>query len=96
MAHGYPDGTYDTTGQALQVQAVRLVTRAMVAEGFWITRDDGPTLFPNITPEPGHRLDVLIYHHHVGAVPGASAPTSFWTVATDSAGRADFAPNPLL
>ncbi|HEY8599480.1 MAG TPA: ScyD/ScyE family protein [Thermomicrobiales bacterium] len=91
VARGYPDGTYDPTGQVLNIQAISLITRAMVAKGFWITQDDDPTLFPNITPESGHRLDVLTYYHYVGAVPGAGAPTGSWSAATDTASRAYFA-----
>ena len=91
VARGYGDGTFDPTGQVLNVQAISLITRAMVAKGFWITQNDNPTLFPNISNDSGHRLDVLTYYHYVGSVPGAGAANTAWTSYTDGATRAYFA-----
>lgn len=91
VARGYGDGTFDPTGQVLKVQAVSLITRAMVAKGFWITQNDDESLFPNIGNDSGHRLDVLTYYHYVGSVPGAGPANTAWASYTEGATRSYFA-----
>src|SRR3712207_6244082 len=78
VARGYPDGTYRPAAPVLQAQTISFITRAMVAKGYWqpATADD-PALYPNVSFASGHRWDLLTYHQHAGAVPGAD-PAAAW------------------
>jgi glucose/arabinose dehydrogenase len=69
VARGYPDGTYDPGNDVAQIQAIAFITRAMVAKGYWQQQPDDPYLYPEVTAESGHRLDLATYVHYTGAVP---------------------------
>lgn len=71
VAHGYPDGTFDPTGQVLRVQAISLITRAMVTKDYWVqaTADDA-SIYPNVPASSGHRLDLATYARNAGDLPG--------------------------
>jgi hypothetical protein len=48
VARGYPDGTYDPTGNVLYVQVVAFITRAMVTGGYWAYQPDDISIAPNV------------------------------------------------
>jgi len=70
VAKGYGDNTYHPTDELLHIQAISVISRAMVARGYWseTTVDDG-TIYPNVPVSSGHRLDLLTFVHNAGAVP---------------------------
>lgn len=70
VARGYGDNTYHPTDALLHVQAISVISRAMVARGYWsaTTVDDG-SIYPNVPAASGHRLDLLTFVHNAGAVP---------------------------
>jgi hypothetical protein len=69
VARGYPNGTYDPTGTVSHAQAISLITRAMVAKGYWVGQQDDPTLYTAIPADSGHRIDVATFVHYAGALP---------------------------
>ena len=75
VAKGYGDNTYHPTDQLLHIQAISVISRAMVARGYWsaTTVDDG-TIYPNVPASSGHRLDLLTFVQNAGAV--ADRPTN--------------------
>ncbi len=91
VVQGYGDGTYQPTGALLQMQAVSVITRAMVAKGYWMpaTADDG-SVYRNIPASSPHRQDLLTFVSYAGAVP--DRPTDQpWSDATSWASRGWFA-----
>jgi plastocyanin len=77
VAHGVQDGTYNPRGNVLYVQVISFITRGMVQKGLWQQETvDDMTIYPNVTADSGHRLDLVTYVKHVGALPGAPLTTS--------------------
>ncbi len=71
VARGYPDGTYNPTGEVLHAQTISFITRAMVTKAYWnLQPDDGS--YPNVPGGSGHRQDIATFVHYAGAVPGSS------------------------
>ncbi len=70
VAKGYGDGTYHPIGELLHIQAISVITRAMVARGYWAeaTVDDG-IIYPNVPASSGHRPDLVTFVQNAGAVP---------------------------
>jgi hypothetical protein len=70
VAQGYGDGTYQPAGELLHIQAISVITRAMVARGYWAqaTVDDG-SIYPNVPAGSGHRLDLVTFVQNAGAIP---------------------------
>ncbi len=87
VAHGYPDSTFDPTGQVLRVQTISLITRAMVTKGYWVqaTADD-TSIYPNVPASSGHRLDLATYARNAGDLPGRPRQQS-WAEWSDPAPR---------
>ena len=54
VALGFGDGTYQPTTSIAQGQIISLITRAMVAKGYWQEQNDDGS-FPQIPPGSGHR-----------------------------------------
>ncbi|HEY8601520.1 MAG TPA: S-layer homology domain-containing protein [Thermomicrobiales bacterium] len=69
VAQGYGDGSYDPTDTVSHAQAISLITRAMVAKGYWTQQSDNPTLYGAIPAGSGHRADVATFVHYAGALP---------------------------
>lgn len=74
VARGYGDGTYRPIDPLLHIQAISVISRAMVAKGYWVaaTADD-PTIYPNVPVASGHRLDLVTFVRNAGAVPDRPA-----------------------
>jgi hypothetical protein len=91
VARGYDDGTYAPFNEVSQIQAVSFITRAMVAAGKWTAvTTDNPAIYPNVPLSSGHRLDLLTYVQHAGALP--NRPTNQpWADWADPSTRAWFA-----
>jgi len=63
VARGFGDGTYQPTNSIAQAQIVSLITRAMVAKGYWqYQNDDGS--FPNVPASSGHRQDIITFNKY--------------------------------
>jgi hypothetical protein len=86
-----PTSCYAPTDDVLYAQVISFITRGMVAKGYWTaaTADD-PTVYPNIPPGSGHRLDLVIYTANVGPVPGTSSKTQSFDAWNQPATRAWF------
>jgi hypothetical protein len=70
VAKGYGDNTYRPTDELVHIQAISVISRAMVAHGYWAaTTVDDPTIYPNVPTSSGHRLDLVTFVHNAGAVP---------------------------
>jgi len=63
VALGFGDGTYQPTTSIAQGQIISLVTRAMVAKGYWQDQNDDGS-FPQIPPGSGHRVDVITFNFY--------------------------------
>lgn len=93
VAKGYGDNTYRPTDELLHIQAISVISRAMVARGYWAeTTVDDPTIYPNVPTSSGHRLDLVTFVQNAGAIPdrptnGAAA----WGDWSTPASRAWFA-----
>jgi hypothetical protein len=91
VARGFGDGTYHPTEAVDHAQFISLVTRAMVAKGYWVLQPDAPGRFPAIG-ETGHRQDLITYQHYVGDFPdlaeGSDAAAWFGPASRDWASRA--------
>lgn len=67
VAQGFGDGTFQPTGSIGQAQIISLITRAMVAKGFWqYQNDDGS--FPEVPPSSGHRVDIVTFNFYTRAL----------------------------
>lgn len=77
IARGYEDGTYRPLDPVLHIQAIGLITRSMVARGYWAWQPADPALAPEITLDSGHRQEYATFVHYAGAVPGV-APDGHW------------------
>jgi len=81
VAKGFGDGTYQPVSSITQAQIVSLMTRAMVAKGYWqYQNDDGS--FPNIPASSGHRQDVITFNKYTnGALSQFFIDTDYATPA---------------
>ena len=81
VAQGFGDGTFQPTGAVAQAQIVSLMTRAMVAKGYWQYRaDDGS--FPEVPPSSGHRIDLVTFNYYTnGALSQFFSGGSYATAA---------------
>jgi len=70
VARGYGDNTFRPTGDLLHIQAISIITRAMVARGLWAeATTDAGTIYPNVPKASGHRLDLVTFVGYAGAIP---------------------------
>jgi subtilisin family serine protease len=90
VARGFPDGTYRPFESVTHAQAISLIARAMVAQGWWVAQPDDPALYANVPAGSGHREDLATYHYYVGAAPG-TAPAQAWADWDAPASRGWFA-----
>ncbi|MGN6757340.1 MAG: S-layer homology domain-containing protein [Thermomicrobiales bacterium] len=88
VAQGFGDGTYRPNLPVSQVQAVSLITRAMVNKGYWVNQPDADTLYPDVPASSGARTDLATYTFYAGAVPFAtSTAAGGWTNWSQPANR---------
>ncbi len=71
IAHGFPDGTFLPAGALTRQQAISLVSRTMVALGFWVPQP-ATTRFSDVAPD--HQSDIDTYSAYVGAIPQTMVP----------------------
>jgi subtilisin family serine protease len=70
VALGYGDSTFHPLDDLLHVQAISVITRALVARSYWTEgATDNGTIYPNVPNASGHRLDLVTFVGHAGAVP---------------------------
>ena len=106
VARGFPGGEYRPRDEVAQVQVISFVTRAMVAKGYWIaaTTDDA-SIYPNVSVDSGHRLDLVTFVRYAGAIPNRpvnqnwadwtnSAPRGWYAGVLDQALRSRFVTTP--
>ncbi len=74
VARGFGDGTYQPVGSITQAQIISLITRAMVAKGFWQYQNDNGS-FPNVPVSSGHRQDLVTFDFYTKAF--SSDPSFF-------------------
>ena len=77
IAHGYTADTYGPNDQVLQAQAISLITRTMVAQGYWEFQPDDQALYAAVPGSAGHRIDLATFVHYAGALPDVPADQSF-------------------
>jgi len=68
VARGFGDGTYAPTASVDHAQFLSLITRAMVAHGYWQQQPDDTGRFHGVG-DSGHRQDLITYQHYVGGFP---------------------------
>jgi uncharacterized protein len=74
VARGYPNRLYYPRDEVTHIQVISFITRAMVAKGYWVQETaDNPAIYPNVTEESGHRLDLVTFVKYAGAVPDRPA-----------------------
>ena len=66
VARGFGDGTYQPVGSIAQAQIISLITRAMVAKGYWTLQNDNSS-FPNVPVSSGHRQDIITFDFYTKA-----------------------------
>ncbi len=93
VARGYGDGSYRPVEPLLHIQAISVISRAMVARGYWAAASgDDPAIYPNIPAASGHRLDLVTYVRNAGPIADRpSADRAPWTDWDGPASRAWFA-----
>ncbi len=91
IAYGYGNGTYGTTHPVLQAQAISLITRTMVANGYWQLQADNQFLYSNVPVDSGHRRDITTFVFYTGAVPDTTGSAADWTTWDQAASRVWFA-----
>jgi hypothetical protein len=83
VAQGFGDGTFQPNGNIAQAQIISLITRAMVAKGYWQFRaDDGS--FPEIPASSGHRVDIVTFNFYTNGALNAPGFFSGATYAADA------------
>ena len=65
VAQGFGDGTFQPTASVGQAQIISLITRAMVAKGYWKYQNDNGE-FPNVPASSGHRRDIVTFNFYTG------------------------------
>ena len=91
VAKGYADGTYGTTDPVLNAQVISFITRAMVDAGYWTAQPDDGSIYPNVAPGSGHRVDLATYAHYAGPVRGTASATASFDGWDQPSSRAYFA-----
>ena len=91
VAKGYSDGNYGTTDPVLNAQVISFITRAMVNHGYWQARPDDGTVYPNVAPGSGHRVDLTTYDYYAGLVRGTPSATGNFDGWDAASSRAYFA-----
>jgi hypothetical protein len=81
---------FGPTEQVTQAQTISFITRAMVTKGYWQQQPDDPALYPNISIDSGHRIDLATYVHYAGAAPGTD-PAQPWATWSEPSTRGWFA-----
>ena len=76
VVRGYDQATFAPFDPVSTVQMVSVVTRAMVARGYWANQPERADLYPNVPAPSGHRQDLATYIHYAGALPVADQPYS--------------------
>ena len=66
VARGFGDGTYQPVGPIAQAQIISLITRAMIAKGYWTLQSDNSS-FPNVPVASGHRRDIITFDFYTKA-----------------------------
>lgn len=90
VAQGFGDGTYQPTAPLSEIQALSLITRAMVTRGLWQPATVDTGIYPNIAANSPHRGDLLTFVANAGPVP--DRPTSVnWNDWGSTATRGWFA-----
>ena len=79
IARGYDAATYGPNDQVLYAQAISLITRTMVAQGYWQYRPDNAALYTAVPASAGHRVDLATFVHYAGALPDVPADQPFAT-----------------
>lgn len=91
VAYGYGDGRFGPNDDVSQAQVVSFIARAMVAQGHWQpAAADDPAIYPNVPASTGHRLDLVTFVQHVGALPDYPV-NAYWASWNDPATRGWFA-----
>ncbi len=90
VARGYDDGAFHPTEAVVQAQTISLITRAMIAKGYWQAQPDNGALFPNLPASSGHRGDLATYVHYAALPPDTSVGAG-WNTWDRPASRAWFA-----
>jgi hypothetical protein len=69
----------------LQAQAISLITRTMVAQGYWDYQPDDLTLYTAVPASAGHRIDLATFVHYAGALPDVptNQPFTAWNQAAN-------------
>lgn len=75
VARGYDAEHFVPFGPVIYAQMISFIARAMVAKGYWQQQPDDPALYPNVSPNSGHRADIATYAHYVGPVPDTDVQT---------------------
>jgi hypothetical protein len=68
IAFGFGDGTYRPTASVTWGQMISLISRAMVAKGFWQWQDPTTGCFPGVGTSPVDQRDLATYCHYVPAL----------------------------
>ena len=66
VARGFGDGTYQPTGNVAHAQAISLITRSMIAKGYWVAQPVDPARIPGIPAASGHQQDLATFVHYAG------------------------------
>jgi VCBS repeat-containing protein len=68
VARGFGDGTYRPIETVNYAQFISLITRSMVAKGYWTMQPDDASRFQSVG-NSGHRQDLITYQFYVGSFP---------------------------
>jgi glucose/arabinose dehydrogenase len=77
IARGYSATSYGPNNRVLQAQAISLIARTMVAQGYWEYQPDNPALYTAVPVSAGHRIDLATFVHYAGALPDVPTNQSF-------------------
>lgn len=83
VARGYVDGTFGPNDPVTEAQVIALITRAMVARGYWVAQPDDPARYQAFPAASGLRSDALTFAHYLddaGGVPGAGTGWATWSL----------------
>jgi hypothetical protein len=69
--------SYGPNNRVLQAQAISLIARTMVAQGYWEYQPDNPALYTAVPVSAGHRIDLATFVHYAGALPDVPTNQSF-------------------
>lgn len=77
VVRGYGNHTFGPRDPLLNAQTIALISRAMVAKGYWQKQTAPPGLFAGSVPAV-HADDVATYLHYVGSIPDAPSANAAW------------------